>query len=205
MRRSFDLDLSIVELHEKHPPKGEKPLYWALLSTRPVNTDEDALDVIRLYRMRWSIELFFKCLKTGCNVEDCRLGDAEKIVNYVSLLSVVAWRILWMTRVNRSDPNASCEVVFTRHEWESLWMLKNKRLLREGRLDPVPPENPPTIHEAMRWLAMRGGFLGRKGDGEPGLLAIWRGWLTLFPAVEIYEALLPTLKNKTHISVRKCG
>jgi hypothetical protein len=201
--REYDLGLYVVELWEKHPPKGEKPLYWILLTTLPVRTNEEALEVMRYYRMRWSIELYFKCLKTGCNVEDCRLGAADKIINYVSLLSIIAWRILWMTRINRTDPEASCELVFTLHEWQTLWIGKNKRLIKEGKLEPIPPEKPPTVHEAMRWLAMRGGFLGRKGDGEPGLIAIWRGWLTLFPAVEMYEALLPSLKRKTHI--RRCG
>jgi len=201
--RSDDLALSVVELTEKHPPKGEKPLYWILLTTLDVKTDADALEVVRYYRMRWSIELFFKCLKTGCNIEDCRLGEAEKIINYVSLLSIIAWRILWMTRINRTDPTANCEVVFTKHEWQALWIGKNKRLIREGLLAPNPPRTPPSLHEAIRWLAMRGGFLGRTGDGEPGLITIWRGWLTLFPAVEMYEALLPSLKRKTHI--RRCG
>jgi hypothetical protein len=88
--------------------------------------------------------------------------------------------------------------VLTKHEWQALWIRKNRRLIKEGKLEPVPPEVPPTVHEAMRWLAMQGGFLGRKGDGEPGLITIWRGWLTLKPAVEMYEALLPRLKRKTH-------
>lgn len=203
--RQQDLDLSVVELTEKSAPKGEKPLHWALLTTLGVQEEGEAIEVVRLYRMRWNIELFFKCLKTGCNVEDCRLGSAEKIIKYVSLLSIIAWRILWMTRINRMDPAASCEVVFTRHEWHALWIGKNRRLIKEGLLAPNPPEKPPSLEEAIRWLAMRGGFLGRKSDGEPGLITVWRGWLTLFPAVEMYEALLPSLKTKTHTSEKRCG
>lgn len=30
------------------------------------------------------------------------------------------------------------------------------------------PDTPPTIREAVRWIAQLGGFLARKGDGEPG-------------------------------------
>lgn len=197
--RTHDLSLSVVELFERSPPAGEPRLYWILLTTLKLKTTQEALEVIRLYRMRWGIELFFKCLKTGCNVEGCRLQDADKIKKYVSLLSIIAWRILWMTKVNRIDGEKTCELVLTRHEWQALWIRKNRRLIKEGKLEPVPPEKPPTVHEAMRWLAMQGGFLGRKGDGEPGLITIWRGWLTLMPAVEMYEALLPGLKRKTHI------
>jgi hypothetical protein len=27
----------------------------------------------------------------------------------------------------------------------------------------------------VRWIAQLGGFLGRKGDGEPGVKVLWRG------------------------------
>jgi hypothetical protein len=41
------------------------------------------------------------------------------------------------------------------------------------------PIGPPTIYEAVRWIAQLGRFLGRKGDGEPGIITIWRGWQRL--------------------------
>lgn len=194
--RTHNLSLSVVELVERNPPLGEARLYWVLITTFKLKTKDEALEVVRLYRMRWGIELFFKCLKTGCNVEACRLQEAEKIKKYVSLLSIIAWRILWMTKINRINGEETCELVLTRLEWQALWIRKNRRLIKEGKLEPIPPEKPPTVREAMRWLAMQGGFLGRKGDGEPGLVTIWRGWLTLMPAVEMYESLLPSLKKR---------
>jgi hypothetical protein len=33
-----------------------------------------------------------------------------------------------------------------------------------------------TIHEFYRELAKLGGFLGRRSDGDPGWITIWRGW-----------------------------
>jgi hypothetical protein len=33
----------------------------------------------------------------------------------------------------------------------------------------------PTLHQAIVWIARLGGFLARKGDGEPGLKTLWRG------------------------------
>jgi hypothetical protein len=41
------------------------------------------------------------------------------------------------------------------------------------------PKTPPSVHQAIRWIAQLGGFLGRKSDGEPGIIAIWRGWQRL--------------------------
>jgi hypothetical protein len=37
----------------------------------------------------------------------------------------------------------------------------------------------PTVHQAVRWIAQLGGFLGRKSDGEPGVTTLWRGWQRL--------------------------
>ena len=38
-----------------------------------------------------------------------------------------------------------------------------------GRIDP------PTLNEVLRLIARVGGFLGRKGDGDPGVKTIWQG------------------------------
>ncbi len=34
---------------------------------------------------------------------------------------------------------------------------------------------PPTLNEVLRLVAKLGGFLARKGDGEPGVKTIWLG------------------------------
>ena len=44
---------------------------------------------------------------------------------------------------------------------------------------PVPPTAPPSVREAVRMIAQLGGFLARKGDGEPGVKTIWRGLIRL--------------------------
>jgi hypothetical protein len=36
-----------------------------------------------------------------------------------------------------------------------------------------------TVRDFFRGVAGLGGFLGRKGDGEPGWITIWRGWQVL--------------------------
>jgi hypothetical protein len=38
----------------------------------------------------------------------------------------------------------------------------------------VPRQVPP-LREAIRLIAQLGGFLGRKGDGEPGAKTLWLG------------------------------
>jgi hypothetical protein len=184
-----DLGLWVVDLREASPPKNEVPLSWTLVTTVEVNDKKSALQIMHYYKMRWTIELYFKTLKTGCNIESCRMNDARKLMSYIALQSIFAWRLLWMTFLNRNTPDISCETVLTQNEWKTLWLKKNRRKIKTGELKPEPPQNPPSVYEAMRWIAMLGGFLGRKGDGEPGMISIWRGWLQLASAVEVYDLL----------------
>ena len=52
-----------------------------------------------------------------------------------------------------------------RDEWQAAFILNKQR----------PPKKPPGVNDIVRLVAMLGGFLGRKGDGEPGVKTIWIG------------------------------
>jgi hypothetical protein len=54
------------------------------------------------------------------------------------------------------------------------------------------PATPPTVCQAVRWIAQLGGFLGRKGDGEPGITTIWRGWSRLADMADLYLITHPS-------------
>lgn len=164
-------------------------LSWRLLTTIPVTKVLEAKKILNYYKMRWNIELYFKTLKTGCNIEKCRLGEAGKLVKYISLMSVIGWRLFWMTFVSRENPNVTCEVALTESEWKTAWFLLNRRKIKSGKIPKKPPDKAPTLREAIRWIAGNGGFLGRNGDGEPGLITFWRGWNEVLVGVEMYDML----------------
>ncbi|MGH8151566.1 MAG: IS4 family transposase, partial [Rhodanobacteraceae bacterium] len=52
--------------------------------------------------------------------------------------------------------------------------------------DAAVPDAPPTLREAMHRVAALGGFLGRKGDGEPGTQTMWRGLQRLDDITAMY-------------------
>jgi hypothetical protein len=165
------ITLNAVLVREDNPPPDVTPIEWLLLTNTPVESTKGALQIVQWYSCRWQIEVFHKVLKSGCTVEDCRLQTAERLQSYIAMMSVIAWRLHWLTHINRSEPDQPCTLVLTTIEWQALFM----RIHKSARL----PDTVPTVHQAVRWIAQLGGFLGRKSDGEPGITTIWRGWQRL--------------------------
>ena len=186
---SGSISLYVVNAKEKEPAKNVDALEWTLLTTLPIMVKADAEVVIGFYRMRWHIESYFKVLKTGCKVEDCRLETKEKLEKYITLMSVVAWRLYWMTHMNRYAPDIPCTVVLTDAEWKALWTKINKEKIKKGLIKKKPPKSPLTVREALVHIAKMGGFNGRKGDGHPGMISIWRGWIRLQDMTEMWEIM----------------
>ena len=164
--------LNAILVREEDPaPDVDEPIEWLLLTNTPVASFAEACRVIEWYCCRWQIEVFHKILKSGCRVEHCRLQTAERLYNFLALMSIIAWRLHWMTYISRGQPDLPCTVVLTTIEWQALYL----RIHKSTRL----PDTVPTVHQAVRWIAQLGGFLGRKSDGEPGVTTLWRGWLRL--------------------------
>jgi len=164
--------LTTILVREDNPPADVKePIEWLLLTNTSVKYFRQAEQVIGWYCCRWQIEVFHKIIKSGCRVEDCLLQTATRLQNYIALMSVVAWRLQWLTYINRTNPTEPCTTVLTTIEWQALYM----RIHKTSTL----PKALPSTHQAIRWIAQLGGFLGRKSDGEPGIVVIWRGWQRL--------------------------
>jgi hypothetical protein len=155
---------------ELKPPQGEEPIEWLLLTSVPVADFSGACLVVQWYRARWEIELFFRVLKQGCQIERLRLMTDHRLLNAIAIYLIIAWRIHTMTMMGRAYPDASCEVIFAPREWQTIYMMQYQS---------PPPDQPPSLRETVRALAQLGGFLARTGDGEPGIKSIWQGYQRL--------------------------
>jgi hypothetical protein len=82
--------------------------------------------LIGWYCGRRQIQVFHKGLKSGARVEDCRLQTADRLSRFVALMSVIAWRLHWMTYINRCQPDLPCTVILTPIECEALYMRIHK-------------------------------------------------------------------------------
>ncbi len=148
------------------PPRVKEPIDWVLLTSLPVRDLGGAMEVIGYYEKRWLIEEWHKALKTGCQVERRQLHTSAGLEAMTGVLSVVAVRLLQMKEVGRRGPHhAARELVPARYV-----ELVHRARRGRGRFEDW------TIRDFIRGLAGLGGFLGRKSDGEPGWITIWRGW-----------------------------
>jgi hypothetical protein len=181
------LRLTAILAEEENPPHGQKPVCWWLLTTLAIATLADAVEAVRRYALRWLVERYHYVLKSGCRIERLQLETAARLERALATYAVVAWRLLWLTYEARRHPEGSCEAVLPREQWQVLHRVVHKT----ARV----PASPPGLREAVRQIARLGGFLARKGDGEPGVKTIWRGLRRLNDLVTGWRL---SLKNPAH-------
>lgn len=183
-RDSATLDpitVNVVGATEEHPPEGVEAISWVLLTDLPVSDFEAAAEKVKWYGKRWGIETWHKVLKSGCQVEDCMLETAERLRRYLTLFSIIGVRLMHVTYLARVQPNLPAQEVFSGEEIEALNVRLKKAL-------PAPTDAALTLKEMVRGIGSLGGHLGRKGDKEPGLVVLWRGWMRLYESVEALRA-----------------
>ena len=182
-RKDAPLSLWAVYLREAAPPPGVAGVDWLLLTNVATTTLAAAQERVRWYGARWGIEVFHRTLKTGCQIEERQLGFVARLENCLAIDLVVAWRIYYLTMLGRMDPDAPCTLFFQDPEWKALYSWFHKTT--------VVPATPPTLQEATRWIAIKGGFQGRKADGHPGTEVLWHGLQKLDVAIEMYLIYRP--------------
>ena len=159
------IEMTCVIASEVNVPVGAKPVIWRLLSNRAVQTLEQAAELVEWYRARWEIELLFLVLKEGCRVERLQLGHVDRLETALAMYLIIAWRINRLMRLGRQLPELPAELFFEDIEWQAAFILNRKK----------PPKEPPKLNTVVRLIAQLGGFLARKGDGEPGAKTLWLG------------------------------
>lgn len=177
------VSLWAVSAQELAPPSGVQPICWYLLSTVPVRTLAEAIERIAWYVKRWTIEEYHRVLKSGCRVEARQLARRERLQRALAIDMVVAWRIMNLSKAARLEPNAPADRWLSSAQWQALYCYRHHT--RQA------PPNPPTIAQAVQWIAQLGGFLARKSDGQPGTMTLWRGLQRLNDIVAAWDAFGP--------------
>jgi hypothetical protein len=166
------LVVTVVRTWEPEPPEGEEALEWLLLTSVSVENEEQAWERVEWYRMRWIIEDYHQCLKTGCQIEARQVQTYEGLRTVLGFLAPLAVRLLQLRSEARAQPDQPAQDVLPKEVVQVVAYLAH---VAPSRL---------TVQKCWHRIAQAGGFLGRKGDGEPGWKTLWLGWLYIQTLLE---------------------
>jgi hypothetical protein len=169
-----EIKLNAVHVREECPPEGTDRVEWMLLTPLPIDTPEAVATVIDAYRARWTIEEYFKALKTGCAFESRQLESRDALLNALGLFAPIAWRLLGLKSAASGDPRPA----------SALLDEDELHVLRKLSVD-VKLSDSPTAAEALAAIASVGGHI--KQNGPPGWIVLWRGFRKLLDRVEGYR------------------
>jgi len=157
----------IVRVWEVNPPVGQERLEWFLITNHPVNTFDDAYEVVGWYEKRWVVEEYHKCLKTGMSIESYQFTDTDRLEPAIALTSITAITLLNLrddSRREETKDRPATEYIDTEYvEVLSAW--------RHGK-----PNTDWTVSEFVLALARLSGHQNRKSDHPPGWQKLWKGW-----------------------------
>lgn len=192
-RKLLPITVNVVLVEETSPPAGQEPIQWFLITTLPIDTDEQVRAVVEYYCVRWGIEVYFKTLKSGCRIEDRQFEFIERELNALAVYMLVAWRVMLLCRMGAICPDLDCEVLFETSEWKSVYLIVTKK---------EPPSTPPRLNEVIRMIASLGGYVPRSTT-QPGTQTLWIGLQRMHDFANCYESFgPPTRKPNTTCVVR---
>jgi len=155
------LALNVVHVREVDDEVLE-PVDWLLYTTEPIDTREDILRIVDIYRARWVVEEFFKALKTGCAFEKRQLESMHTLENALALFIPMAWGLLRLRVLAREHPEFSATTVLTPTQ---IKILRKKKLLSTSK---------PSAQQALLAVAALGGHI--VANGSPGWMVLGRGY-----------------------------
>jgi hypothetical protein len=171
------LDVNIVWVREASPPEGEEAIEWFLVTSEPVETAAQIAQTIDDYRERWTIEEYFRSIKTGCAYEKRQLESAHSVRNALGIFAIVAWRLLVLRNLGRLEHDIPAAEILSPTQVTLLRTLVPR--LRLG--------SEPSTREAMLAVAALGGHIAN--NGPPGWIVLGRGMEKLLLAEQIWSQM----------------
>ena len=166
------IGLMLVDVREVSTPEDGKPVHWRLLTTHAVTSLADAQRIVDLYRMHWSIEEFFRLLKTaGFDIEETDIGDPQAMIKFVTATAIAAVTVMQLVKARDGTTDQQLTDAFEPDDQPILEALST-RLEGATTLQKNPHPNGSLAFAA--WVIARlGGWTGYYG--KPGPKVMRRG------------------------------
>ncbi len=165
---------------EPDSPASEQPLYWLLLTTEGEADADGASIALRRYELRWTIEEYFRTLKTGDGIEARQLDNADDLRKCLAFDAITACEVFNLVRLARDRPQIPADEVVSE---DDLLML-NARLDDYGiRRSQQPPGEAPDNRRFIVDVARLAGFHPRRSQPLPVIMKLWQGYVLLRESV----------------------
>lgn len=167
------VSVGYVDLCEETPPPGERPVHWRLLTTLPVETVAEALDIADAYAKRWKIEELFRTMKRkGFDIEGLRIADAAPRNRLILACLIAATAVMQMVAERDGPALRPLTDAFDAQDRPLLEALSRDL---EGRTERQKNPYPKGSLAFATWVCARlGGWTGYYG--KPGPVVILSGW-----------------------------
>jgi hypothetical protein len=166
------IPLTLVDVREVSAPGDGEPIHWRILTTHQVSTLGEARRIVDFYRMRWTIEEYFRTLKTaGFDIEAADIGDPEVMIKFVTAAAVAAVTVMQLVKARDGTTGESLAEAFAPSD-RPIFEAVCERL--EGKTARQQNPHPRGSLAFAAWVIARlGGWTGYYG--KPGPQVMRRG------------------------------
>ena len=172
--------INVVDLEETLPPgAAHAPMHWRIYTSHPIQSIEQAQQVVQWYCWRWKIELLFATVKSsGLDLEFALVEYGEKLKKLAILVVMAAIQVIQLLQARDGASQQNILDCFSQEDAELVQKL-NPRL--EGKTLKQKNPHPPDSLAFATWVIARlGGWKGLKTHRPPGIKTISRGLLAFF-------------------------
>lgn len=174
-----------VWTRELHPPAGQAPIDWLLLTTFPIDSEEDALAMVEVYRWRWNAEQVFRVTKRkGFNAEESTLETGTSLIKLYLLTLLTASKIIGLHQASKSSKPVPLKKSFTQEELACMRALHGRY---EGKTPKQKNPYPPDSLQWVYWIIARMGAW-KPHEKQAGVIALARGYERFLTAFQGWQA-----------------
>jgi hypothetical protein len=161
--------LTLVDVRETSEPEDGEAVHWRLLTTQAVTSVGEAQRIIDLYRLRWTIEEFFRTLKTaGFNIEETDIGDPQAMTNFVAAATIAAVTVMQLVQARDGTTEQTLADAFDPADQPLLEAISAQL---EGKTARQKNPHPKGSLAFVAWVIARlGGWTGYYGKPGPRVM-----------------------------------
>jgi hypothetical protein len=179
------VDLFVVDVTEVDAPPDVEKLHWRLLTTHVVTTMEEAKEIVRWYRLRWTIEQIFRTVKSAAmQTDESQITEARRFLKLAVVALIAAVRIMQIV-IGRDGKTSQTLADAMDPACEPALSALNGKL--EGRTEKLKNPHPQGSLAWFSWIVARlGGWSGytSRGYKPAGPKTIARGLVRLDGFIE---------------------